>query len=143
MITVEKSIQIDKPAADVFAYASNYDNATKWQGGVESVEVDGEGNQVGGKYIEVRKFLGREMRTTLEVTAYEPDVKWAAKTVTGPVPYEVTMTLEAAGDSTKVTTHIDGEPTGFFKMAQGAVQGQLKKSLESDLQRLKEQVEAA
>ena len=143
MITVEKSIQIDKPAADIFAYASNYDNATKWQGGVESVEVDGDGSQVGGKYTEVRKFLGREMRTILEVTAYEPNVRWAAKTVTGPVPYEVTMTLEAAGSSTKVTTHIDGEPTGFFKMAQGAVQGQLEKSLEGDLQRLKEQVEAA
>jgi hypothetical protein len=42
-----------------------------------------------------------------------------------------------------VTTHIDGEPTGFFKMAQGAVQSQLEKSLEGDLQRLKEQVEAA
>jgi len=143
MITVERSVQIDKPAADVFEYASNYDNATKWQGGVESVEVDGDANQVGGKYTEVRKFLGREMRTTLEVTAYEPNVKWSAKTITGPVPYEVTMTLEAAGDGTKVTTHIDGEPTGFFKMAQGAVQGQLEKSLEGDLQRLKEQVEAA
>jgi len=143
MITVERSVQIDKSAADVFAYASNYDNATKWQGGVESVEADGDGNQVGGKYTEVRKFLGREMRTTLEVTAYEPNVKWSAKTITGPVPYEVTMTLEAAGDGTKVTTHIDGEPTGFFKMAQGAVQGQLEKSLEGDLQRLKEQVEAA
>jgi len=142
MITVERSIQIDKSAADVFAYASNYDNATKWQGGVESVEADGDANQVGGKYTEVRKFLGREMRTTLEVTAYEPNVKWSAKTITGPVPYEVTMTLEAAGDGTKVTTHIDGEPTGFFKMAQGAVQGQLEKSLEGDLQRLKEQVEA-
>ena len=143
MITVERFIQIDKPAADIFAYTSNYDNATKWQGGVESVEVDGNGNQVGGKYTEVRKFLGREMRTILEVTAYEPDVKWAAKTVTGPVPYEVTMTLEAADGGTKVTTHIDGEPTGFFKMAQGAVQSQLEKSLEGDLQRLKEQVEAA
>jgi len=143
MITVERSIQIDKPAADVFAYASNYDNATKWQGGVESVEVEGDGNQVGGKYTEVRKFLGREMRTTLVVTAYEPNIKWAAKAITGPVPYEVTMSLESAGDGTRVTTHIEGEPTGFFKMAQGAVQNQLDKSLEGDLQRLKEQVEAA
>lgn len=143
MITVEKSIQINKPAADVFAYASNYDNATKWQGGVESVEVDNDANRVGGKYTEVRKFLGREMRTTLEITAYEPDAKWAAKAINGPVPYEVTMTLEAADGGTKVVTHIDGEPTGFFKMAQGAVQNQLDKSLEGDLQRLKEQVEAA
>jgi uncharacterized membrane protein len=143
MITVERSIQIDKPAADVFAYASNYDNATKWQGGVESVEVEGDGNQVGEKYTEVRKFLGREMRTTLEVTVYELNTRWAAKAVTGPVPYEVTMTLEDVDGGTRVTTHIDGEPTGFFKMAQGAVQNQLDKSLEGDLQRLKEQVEAA
>jgi len=142
MITVERSIQIDKPAADVFAYASDYDNATKWQGGVESVEVEGDGNQVGGKYTEVRKFLGREMRTTLEVTAYELNTRWSAKAVTGPVPYEVTMTLEDSDGGTRVTTHIDGEPTGFFKIAQGAVQSQLEKSVVEDLQRLKEQVEA-
>ena len=142
MITVDKSIQINKPAIDVFAYASDFDKVSKWQGGVESVEVEGDANAIGGKYTEVRKFLNREMRTTLEITAYEPNAKWAAKAINGPVPYEVTMTLEAINGGTKVVTHIDGEPTGFFKMAQGAVQSQLDKSLEDDLQRLKEQVEA-
>jgi uncharacterized membrane protein len=143
MITVEKSVVINKPAADVFAYASDFQKVPKWQGGVESVEVEGDANAVGGKYTEVRKFLGREMKTTLEITAYESGAKWAAKALDGPVPYEVTIQLEAANGGTKMTTHLEGEPSGFFKLAQGAVQSQLDKSLEEDLQRLKEQVEAS
>lgn len=142
MITVDKSIQIDKSAADVFAYASNFDNTTRWQGGVESVEVDGDANRVGGKYTEVRKFMGREMRTVLEITAYEPGTKWAAKVLDGPVPYEVTIQFEAANGGTKMSMHLEGEPSGFFKLAQGAVQGQLEKSVAEDMQRLKEQMEA-
>jgi len=142
MITVEKSVQINKPIDAVFAYATNLDNITKWQEGVESVEVEGDPNATGGKYTEVRKFLGREMRTTLEITAFETKSKWAAKVLEGPVPYEVLASYESADGGTKVTMHIDGEPSGFFKLAQGAVQKQLDKSMEEDLQRLKERVEA-
>jgi len=142
MITVEKSVHINKPIDAVFAYATNLDNITKWQEGVESVEVEGDPNATGGKYTEVRKFLGREMRTTLEITAFETKSKWAAKVLEGPVPYEVLASYESADGGTKVTMHIDGEPSGFFKLAQGAVQKQLDKSMEEDLQRLKERVEA-
>ncbi|MGD8403876.1 MAG: SRPBCC family protein [Anaerolineales bacterium] len=143
MITVEKSVQINKPIETVFAYATNINNITKWQEGVESIEVEGDPNAVGGKYTEVRKFLGREMKTDLEITAYESNAKWAAKVLEGPVPYEVTAEYKSSEDGTKVSMHIDGEPSGFFKLAQGAVQKQLDKSMEEDLQRLKEQVEAS
>jgi len=143
MITVEKSIHVNKPVEEVFAYTSDFANTTKWQGGVESVELDGNANEVGGKYTEVRKFLGREMKTTLEITAYTPNAKWAAKALNGPVPYEVITTFESENGGTKIYTRVDGEPSGFFKLAQGAVQSQLDKSLEEDLQRLKEQVEAS
>ena len=142
MITVEKTIHINKPVEEVFAYTSNFDRVTEWQGGVESVVIDSDVNKVGGKYTEVRKFLGREMKTTLEITAFEPNVKWAAKATNGPVPYEVVTTFEAENGGTKVYTRVDGEPSGFFKLAQGAVQSQLDKSLGEDMQRLKEQVEA-
>lgn len=143
MITVEKSVQINKPVEDVFAYATNIENLTKWQEEVESIEVEGDPNAVGGKYTEVRKFLGREMKTTLEITAYESNAKWAAKALDGPVPYEVLASYAPADGGTKITMHIDGEPSGFFKLAQGAVQKQLDKSMEEDMQRLKAILEAA
>jgi hypothetical protein len=38
---------------------------------------------------------------------------------------------------------VDGEPKGFFKLAEGMVAGQLEKSLAEDGQKLKEILEAS
>jgi uncharacterized protein YndB with AHSA1/START domain len=143
MITVEKSVIINRPVAEVFSFVTNEENTTKWQAGVESTQDEGPSNQVGSRYTEVRKFMGREMKTTLELTAFEPNAKWGAKVVKGPVPYEAVSTFEAVDGGTKVTTRVEGEPTGFFKVAEGMVSGQLEKSLEEDFQRLKALLESA
>ena len=144
MIKVEKSVIINKPAEEVFAFITGEGNYTKWQAGVdELIEGEGSRNTVGAQFTEVRKFMGQEMRTTLEITAFEPGVKWAAKVVKGPVPYEVTVTFEPSNGGTKYTTRVDGEPKGFFKLAENLVAGQLEKSLEEDGQKLKELLEKA
>jgi uncharacterized protein YndB with AHSA1/START domain len=137
MIRVEKSVVINKPVAEVFAFVTNGDNTTQWQGGVEAVIPDGPPNVVGSQYTEVRKFIGQEMKSILEITAFEPNSKWAARVVKGPVPYEVTVTFEPSRDGTKMITRVEGEPKGFFKMAEGMLAGQLEKSLEEDGKRLK------
>ncbi len=144
MITVEKSVMINKSVADVFAFVTNSDNTTKWQVGVEAVQQEeGPVNTVGSRYTEVRKFMGQEMKTTLEIATFVPNAKWGAKVVKGPVPYEMTVTFEAANGGAKMTTHIEGEPTGFFKVAQGMVSSQLEKNLEESGQKLKELLEAS
>ena len=135
---VEKSIIIKKPVAEVFAYVQNNENSTKWQSGVVSMQMDeGPDNVVGSRYTEVRKFLGKEMRTTMEITAFTENVKWAAKVIKGQVLYEVTMTYAAVPEGTKVTTVVEGEPKGFFKLAENLVVSGLEKSLEEDQNRLK------
>ena len=57
--------------------------------------------------------------------------------VKGPVPYEVTILFEPADGGTRLKTRTTGEPTGFFKMAEGMVKGQLEKSIQEDMNRLK------
>ena len=143
MIKVESSVVINKPLAEVFAFATNSDNSTKWQGGVEEVIAEGPPNVVGSKYTEVRKFMGQEMKSTMELTAFVPNAKWASKVIKGPVPFEVTATYEAAGSATKMTTLVEGEPKGFFKIAEGMLEGQLKKSLQEDGERLKKLLEGS
>jgi uncharacterized membrane protein len=143
MIKVEKSVIIDKPVAAVFAYATDGANAPKWQGGVDSVILEGPAGVVGTKYTEVRKFMGQEMKSALEVTAFEPDSKFSAKVIKGPVPYEVTVMFEPSGAGTKMTTKVEGEPTGLFKVAESLFRGQLEKSLEEDGNRLKGILESA
>jgi hypothetical protein len=40
-----------------------------------------------------------------------------------------------------MTTRVVGEPTGFFKVAEGMVKGQLEKAIEEDNNRLKKILE--
>jgi uncharacterized protein YndB with AHSA1/START domain len=141
MINIERSIVIDRPVEQVFAYVTDASKAPGWQGGVEAVE--GQASTVGSQYTEVRKFMGREMRSVLELTAFEPNARWAAKVVKGPVPYEVSIQFEPSDGGTRLTTRVDGEPTGFFKVAEGMVKGQLEKSIEEDIKRLKGILEGA
>lgn len=135
MIQIEESVVIDKPVEEVFALITDSSQAPRWQGGLEAVE--GQAHPAGSQFTEVRKFLGREMRSVMEVTAYEPTTRWAARVLKGSVPYEVTVLLEPAGGGTRLTIRVVGEPTGFFKMAEGMLRNQLEKSIEEDLQRLK------
>jgi uncharacterized membrane protein len=138
MIKVEKVIVIKKPVKTVFAYVQNNENSTKWQAGVVSVQMEkGPDNVVGSQYMEVRKFMGQEMKTSMEITAFKENEKWAAKVVKGPVPYEVNMTYAAVPEGTRITTIVEGEPTGFFKLAEGLVANALSKSLDEDQNRLK------
>jgi hypothetical protein len=142
MITVEKSIFINKPAQDVWAFTTAEGGYMKYQVGVtEVIEGKGPRHTVGSTFTEVRKFMGQEMRTTIEVTAIEPNAKWAGKVIKGPVPYEVTTTYEDSNGGMKYTTKVVGEPKGFFKLAEGLVASQLEKSLGEDLQKLKVLVE--
>ena len=143
MIQVEKAVLINRPVAEVFNFVSNGDNTTKWQGGVEAVIPEGPPNVVGSRYTEVRKFMGQEMKSTMEITAFEQNARWAARVIKGPVPYEVIATFEDSGGGTKMTTRVEGEPKGFFKIAEGMLKGQLEKSLEEDGQRLKGILEGA
>ena len=141
MLKVTSSVVINKPVAEVFAFVTNPEKDTQWQGGLDQIIPEGPQDVVGARYTEVRKFMGQEMRSTLEVTAYEKNVKWGSRLLKGPVPYEAMVTFEAQGGGTKMTTQVEGEPKGFFKLAEGPLQGQLQKSLDEDGQRLKKLLE--
>ena len=135
---VERSVVIHKPVAEVFAFVHDHKNFLAWQKEVDSMkEEKGPENSVGAQYSEVRKFIGQEMRTTLEVIAFEKNKKWAAKVIKGPVLYTVTMTYAAVPEGTLLTEIVEGEPKGFFKLAESMVANSLQKTLESDQELLK------
>jgi uncharacterized membrane protein len=143
MIKVENSIIVQKPVETVFAFAVNPENATKWQGGVESVKSQSSTPMVGQRHTEVRKFMGRDMETTLEISALKSNEIFSLKTLNGPVPYEVTVIFEPVEGGTRMTTKIQAEPGGFFKLAEGMVSKQLEKSVQEDNQRLKSLMEGS
>jgi hypothetical protein len=141
MIRVEKSIIINKPVEEVFGYIVAEGNGTKWQAGVVDVIDEYPRNAVGSRYTEVRKFMGQDMHSTVELTEFVPNTRYAGKVINGPVPYEYIITLESVDAGTKMTTCVDGEPKGFFKLAESMVASQLDKSVAEDQKKLKEILE--
>lgn len=141
MIAVEKSIIINKPVKEVFAYVCAEGNYKKLQPEVTEVIEHGPRNTVGSSFTEVRKFMGQELRTTLEITTFEPNARWVGKVIKGPVYYELTITYEASNGGTKYTTKMTGETRGFFKLAENLVVSALEKTLADGNQRLKDLLE--
>jgi hypothetical protein len=47
---------------------------------------------VGTQITDVRKFLGRDLDSKLEVSAYQPNKSITMKTVSGPVRFQITQT---------------------------------------------------
>lgn len=138
MIKVEHSVVINRPVPEVFAFVTDPANNAKWQEGlVESRIVSPGAMDVGSQITDVRKFLGRDMESKLEVTVFEPNKRFVQKVISGPIPFEIIQTFDPSVNGTKLTVLTQGEPGGFFKMAAGVVQKQLESQLQGDVERLR------
>jgi hypothetical protein len=96
------------------------------------------GSVVRGRFT----FLGRPFEGNLEIIAREPHRSYATRMTEGPFPLEARYTLEPAESGTRLTLVIEGEPGGFFKLAEPLVISLAKRSYEADLNNMKEMLEA-
>lgn len=143
MIDVKQDIHINKPAAAVFAFISDFANSAKWQTGLVRSEQTSNGPLgVGSTGVIVQKFAGQEMNNEVVITTYEPPKRYGAKTTSGPVKFQFEANLEEMGGGTHLTMHITGEPGGFFKLAEGMLKNELAKSIGNDLEKLKQVLES-
>jgi len=77
MVKVEVSTVINRPVGEVFDFVTNPVNNPKWQDGlVESRLASSDPMGVGAQIIDVRKFLGRDMESKLEVTVFESNKRF-------------------------------------------------------------------
>jgi uncharacterized protein YndB with AHSA1/START domain len=140
VIHVELSIDVDRPPSEVFAYLTDADRLTEWQS--SAIEAQWQGERARGSRIrEVRRFLGRRLETELEVTEYEPDRRFALKAVSGPVPFSVSHVLEPRDGGTRLAFVGDGEPGGFFKLAEPVVARVAERQFKNDFETLKDILE--
>jgi len=128
----ELTIEIARTPEEVFAYLTNVSNLPAWQSGVRAA------SQNGGRIEETRSFLGREMRTTLEIVDREAPRLFTLKALDGPVRFTVTHELEPTDGGTRLTVVAEGDVPGF---ASGIVGQQAKRQFSKDFARLKEILE--
>lgn len=143
MVSFEVEKFINRSRQEVFDYVSDPANDVKWQGSAQSSEWASEGPPgVGSQIHSVARFLGRNIDSTVEVTAWDPPSTVGQKAVSGPIPFEITIQLEDQDDGTRLTVNGQAEAGGFFKLAEGLVGKQLQKQIEKDFETLKQVLEA-
>ena len=143
MLNIESSIVINRPIEEVFAVLSDLENNPKWDPGFHEVEKTSQGPiGVGTTWRAVQSVLSRRIESEAEVTEYEPNRKFAVKTKAGPIPAQVQMTFASVEGGTQVNMRFEGEPGGFFKLAEPLVGNMVKRSFETDLANLKDLMEA-
>lgn len=143
MVTIEFNLVINRPVEEVFAFVSNSENLPRWRSTVLEVKKTSTGPiGVGGTFRGRFTFLGRQFDGNLEVTAHEPNQVYVSKMAEGPFPIETRYTFEPVENGTHVTFVVEGAPGGFFKLAEPLVVSMARRSYNTDLQNLKEMLEA-
>jgi carbon monoxide dehydrogenase subunit G len=141
MIKIEHSVLVNRPVQEVFAYATDPANLPEWQTSALEARVDGP-MQPGATGAIVRKFLGRRMESNVRFDEYEPPRKFALQATSGPVAFRVRQTYEPEGEGTRINVAMEGEPGGFFKLAEPLVGRAIRRELESNFATLKDLLES-
>ena len=142
-IDITAEVTIDRKREDVAWFAMDPENDPVWIGGViEAKMVTKPPFGKGTKVARVAKFLGRRMEYTPEVIRYEPGKLLEMST---DVPFEMTIRyeFEDAGDGTLARVRVQGEGSGFYRLAAPLLARVVKRNVSSDLQTLKRLLESS
>jgi len=143
-VDVRTEVEIDRPRADVAAFASDPDTAPRWYENIESVEwKTPRPLSVGARIAFVARFLGRRLAYTYEVTTLVPGERLVMSTKEGPFPMETSYEwADTAAGTTRMTLRNRGEPSGFGKVAAPIMATAMRRTNRKDLARLKRILES-
>jgi uncharacterized protein YndB with AHSA1/START domain len=137
MASASSSITINQPVSKVFSYVTAVENHTAWQPGIQSAQLTPPGPVgVGSVYHYTTEVMGKRYETQIQVSAFEPNKKWATKTVGVPRPVETVYVFEEAGNATHLTISMD-LTGGYPAAAEGMVKAQMQKAFDEQALRIK------
>jgi hypothetical protein len=142
MPVISSSININPSVEKVFNYIVSVENHKAWQSTILDAKVSPAGPVgVGSIYQYTTEVMGRKIESQMQVSAFEPNKKWAVKTVGVPNSVETIYLFEPAGDGTHLTLSM-GVPEGAYPApAEAMIKQQMQKSLEEQGARIKQAVE--
>ncbi|MCU1538281.1 MAG: Polyketide cyclase/dehydrase [Humibacillus sp.] len=134
---IVRSVTVDRPVEEVFAYLSDFTTTTEWDPGtVRTERLSGDGG-MGTRYHNVSTFLGRETDLEYVVTEYVPGERFALRGENKTVVAHDTMTFvrthgvdgggESGGEGTTVTYHAAFDFKGVAKFVAPLLAPALKK----------------
>jgi hypothetical protein len=145
MTAITTTIEVDRTADDVFAYATDPTRFHEWQQGVVSGHMDRAGTPVvGSRCHTTRRIGGANRPSTSEVTHVSPPKTWGVRGIDGPIRAIVDLTVEPlTADRARLTIAVDFDGHGIGKvLVPLMVRREARKEMPSNLSALKQRLES-
>jgi hypothetical protein len=148
MPPITTSIEVDRPAEDVFAYATDPTRFHEWQQGVIDGHLDGPTDQagipsIGARCSTTRRIGGANRTSTSELVRIDPPRTWGVRGLDGPIRAIVDVTVEPlATKRSRLTIAVDFEGHGIGKpLVLLLVRPEARKEMPTNLAALKRRLE--
>ena len=145
MATITKSVNINRPPDEVFAYLDDLNKHPEWQPQIESRRIVTEGPTRVGTEIDDTRVVGggRKVPMRWKVTEHDPAGRRSAfETIESKMikPSGV-ISVAQAGEGSEVTFQFTTNPFGFGWLMAPLINRDVAKTVTENLGRLKENLE--
>jgi uncharacterized protein YndB with AHSA1/START domain len=149
MPAIVTSTEVERPAAEVFAYATDPARFREWQKGVVDGRMDGSPDgirapDVGAKCVTTRRIGGASRQSTSELVHIDPPRTWRVRGIDGPIRAAVDVLVEPLTDSrSRLTISVDFAGHGIGRLLVPLmVRPEARKEMPANVAALKERIEA-
>ena len=141
---IKHSIEINRPAEEVFAYLDQVDRHNEWQGSLVSTTVETDGpTRVGTRVVERRNIPGGTRDIPYEITGHDPPRKASFRGTAGLIRPVGTYTVDPIGESSsRMNSELDLKGHGIGKLFAPLALRQAAKQMPVDHKKLKELLES-
>jgi uncharacterized protein YndB with AHSA1/START domain len=144
MAPIVTSADIERPAAEVFAYATDPSRFREWQKGVVDGHMEGPADTAGARCMMTRRIGGANRTSTSELVRVDPPRAWRVEGLDGPVRAAVDVLVEPLTDSrSRLTITVDFTGHGIGKiLVPLMVRPEASKEMPDNMAALKQRMEA-
>jgi uncharacterized protein YndB with AHSA1/START domain len=145
MTAVTATVDLSRPATDVYDYATDPTRFHEWQKGVIDAHLEAaQDAKVGDRCVTMRRIGFANRPITSEVTRVEEPHHWSIRGIDGPIRAEVEVTVEAISDSrSRLTITLDFQGRGIGRLLVPLVViREARKEMPANLEQLRHQLES-
>ena len=145
MSPIIATAEVDRPAAEVFAYATDPTRFREWQAGVIDARMDHPGPpRTGTRCLTTRRIGGADRAVTSELTHIDPPRTWGVRGIDGPIRATVDLKVDPLTETrSRLTITVGFEGHGIGKvLVPLLVRRQAQKEMPANVANLKRHIES-
>ncbi len=141
MITVQKSILINRPREEVFNFISDFDNDAKWRTDEIEMKVEHKKTALEGIRNYSIRIMNRTVSVPTKITEYNRNKRVAFKSIDNQLLLNGYMHVVSLKNTTKLTYSLSTEFKGFLKFLSAFIKRIYAGRINKDLENLKNVLE--